>query len=1033
MPPSVAALRAAQWRLLLVGLVCAAPIVAPVAAHSPESPPAAASIANAPAVATSPAPPGASLPGTSPAAMTTASPSPAGGSITDAAAPPRRPLTASHRHMLGATVASAPVHTAATAATTAATDPPIMAFATADTSTLTTYDDAGKTTPLGVSTAVAGPLHDVDGDGTLEAIYVDGSGQLHLVDEQGETEALAATNAPTSKTMFAVGDFDGDGTLAVFYVNTADNNYLYKVEYGEEPTQVAATGAKAALGVTDFDDDGDTDVVFLGGSSTIKFYDGSLHSTGYSSIGSNNGIGVGAPADFDGDGVPRVPIVDGSNNPALVAADGGKTVLKSGSAVKAPIAGVDVTGDEQLELVYVSKDGKVAYTTLGDSTDTLTGADGSTLAAAKKVGVVGAAPPPAPAITDYTVTNPSGADVRVTFNATQQLATIEVPITRDGTLVATLTAADFTETAHADGYQYTATYTVATDGDYTATLATAADSDGDTASSTPSGTVSVAVPPTISDYTVENPTARNLVVAFSASEQLQDITVAVDGPTSQTLTASDFAEATTATGYRYQARVTVSADGIYTATLQTAMDAAGNDGATGQSQSIIIDTPDPRVVDATVVDLGDRNGIVTDGTRVRITATVEGAQVTQVTSDLSALGAGTVTLAHAGGDSYQTTVVVDGDDAAQAGSFTFGVQATNSFGNADTRRTDPLLLDTVPPSADTGPDVTVEEGTKVVLDAAASSDNIALASYTWWFGDDTQDSGEAVVHVYEEPGTYTVRLVAADAAGNRDTATRTITVTDTPETPTVMPVTTPTDDEPVRVVEVVRILKNTTTTPTTTNASVIETVRFQNGTVRAIQFREEPPTGTLRVERLATLPSGVPAYRGTVIWPLEITFSNETTAPARIIFSLDRDTLGGLAPERVTLLRHSDGTWERLATSVVTRGPETVRFAAETPGFSYFAVAVPPQAHTTATSTPTATTTDTATTTATSVEPTPTESATAAPETTATGAGGGGVPLWPLAAGLLVVPLVGVWGYRQGYFDQYLAGLADSSVANWRE
>ncbi len=1013
MGSSADTLQAAQWHLFIIVLVLAAPVVTPVAAHSSGPTPTAATTAGGtdalpgPASSVDPA----TVPETALATATTPGTS-----------------TATPGHLLGATATPASPTTAVAATTTAAADPPIMAFAAADTDTLTTYDTAGETTDLGVSTAVSGPLHDIDGDGTLEAVYVDDSGQLNLVDERGETEALAATNAPTSKTMFAVGDMDGDGTLAVFYPNSAESNSLYKLEYGEQPTQVTPTAAKAVLGVTDYDDDGDTDVVFLDGSNTIKFYDGSLESTGYSSIGSNNGIGVGAPADFDGDGVSRVPVVDGSNNPALIAADGSRTVLKTGSALKAPIAGVDITGDQQLEVVHVNKDGKLAYTTLADSTATVTTADGSAISAVKKVGVVAAGSPP-PAVSEYTVTNPDGQDVRINFNATQELTDIELAMTRNGETVATLTEANFTASPNADGFQYAATYTVATDGDYTATLERAADSDGDTASATPSGTVSVTVPPTISDYTVTNPTASDILVSVNSSEQLREISVAVDGPTTRTLTAANFTETTTATGAQYQARVTVSEGGTYTTTLQTATDAAGTDGADGQTRSVIINAPDSRVVDAAIVDLDDGNGIVSDGSRVRITATVRGASVRQVTSNLSALGAGTVTLTQADGDRYQTTAVVTASDAAQAESVTFTVRAADSTGTVGTRQTEPLSVDTVPPSANTGPDVRVRKDTKVVFDATASTDNIAIAGYSWRFGDDTRGSGEAVVHVYEEPGTYTVRLTTVDTAGNRNTATRTITVTDVPDDPTGTPVTTPTDGEPARVVEVVRIDDDSDTTTTATNGTVAETSRFQNGTVGQIQFREQPPAGTLRVERLASLPSDVPEYPGTVIWPLEITLSSETAVPARVVFSLDRDRLGETSPAQVTLLRYADGSWQQLSTSVVTRGPQAVGFAAETPGFSYFAVAVPPQEDATAPGTPA-----TPTATPDAAEPTATPDAaepTATPDaaepaqsemigsepTTEGSAGGHSAPLWPWVVGVIVLLLAGVGGYWRGYFD----------------
>ncbi|MFB6235913.1 MAG: PGF-pre-PGF domain-containing protein [Halopenitus sp.] len=928
--------------------------------------------------------------------------------------------------------------TSIAASTSTADSPPIMAFRTADTGNVAMYLRDGTVIDFGVSSAVVGPLYDIDGDGLLEAIYVDGNGGINHVDRQGETGSLAADSAPTSKTMLAVGDRNGDGTPEVYYVNTNDNNYVYKVEPGGQPERVTATAAKAVLGIADFDGEGDKDLVFAGGSSTIKYYDGDVHSTGYSSIGSNNGYGAGAPADFDGDGVASVPIVDGSNNPALVSADGSKRAYKSGSAAKAPIAGVDVTGDGALDLVYVNKNGKVAYTTLDDSTNTVADADGNAIPATKKVGVVGASEAPPPTISDYAVTNPEQRNVSISFDSTRELADIQVTVTRDGETVATLTEADFAESSSGAGYTYTATYAATQDGTYTATLEYAADSTGKTADSTPEGSVAIDWRPTITDYTVSNPEARQIAVAFTSSEPLTDIAVDVAGPETVTLTEADFTESATTDGYRYRATTSVGTDGSYDATLTSAVDDAGYNGAGDETGSVTIETPDPRVVDASVVDPEDRDGVVGADDRIRVTATVEGENVTAVTAGLSAIGAGTVTLTHTGGDSYEATVAVDVDDtdAAVSGAYVFTVTARNAYNNTDSAGTDSLIVDTAEPVAETGPDITVEEGTKVVLDASGSRDNVGISRYVWRLSSGDRVAGEIVIRTFDVPGTHQITLTVVDVAGNRATATRTIVV----ENATSESGSASNDAETIRVLETVRIIDtddsnvsitevptnstrnssgpgNSTETPDdatdTTNTTgsestsegVTQVVEFQQVPLDAIRFTEEPAAGYVRAEHLTAFPADVPKPPERVVHPLRIALSNDSDVSAILVFTVNRSEIGDAEPVDVTMLRYTDGSWEQLSTSVVERNADSLTFAAETDGFSYFAIAVSSEA----------------------VDSTPTDvpTGTVAGDTVATEQG---TPPWLLLLPLMLlgICLVGYWGYREGYLDEAIAKAQDA-------
>ena len=60
--------------------------------------------------------------------------------------------------------------------------------------------------------------------------------------------------------------------------------------------------------------------------------------------------------------------------------------------------------------------------------------------------------------------------------------------------------------------------------------------------------------------------------------------------------------------------------------------------------------------------------------------------------------------------------------------------------------------------------------------SAVAPEGRDIVSYQWDLGDGTTAEGPAVTHVYEEPGTYTARLIATDSEGTRDWTTAEITV-----------------------------------------------------------------------------------------------------------------------------------------------------------------------------------------------------------------------------------------------------------------
>jgi PKD repeat protein len=91
------------------------------------------------------------------------------------------------------------------------------------------------------------------------------------------------------------------------------------------------------------------------------------------------------------------------------------------------------------------------------------------------------------------------------------------------------------------------------------------------------------------------------------------------------------------------------------------------------------------------------------------------------------------------------------------------------------------VRDTTHPVADAGNDVTVDQGANVTFDAMASTDNVGIASYEWWFikdGATVRLSGPSVSFRFFSPGRYNVFLEVIDDAGWSDRDSIWVTVLD---------------------------------------------------------------------------------------------------------------------------------------------------------------------------------------------------------------------------------------------------------------
>ncbi|NEU58468.1 PGF-pre-PGF domain-containing protein [Halorussus sp. MSC15.2] len=229
-------------------------------------------------------------------------------------------------------------------------------------------------------------MADFDADNRIELPYV-ANETVEIVDGGGERQQLA-TDVTSTTTLLGVGDWDGNGRVGVLYANASAGDEIYRAEVGATPQRVLDVPVSAVLGVASFDGDGDEDIVFLGESRGIKYFDdGQVRSTGYYDVNENGS--VGSPTDFDGDGVARVPVLSEGDDLLLVGASGETTVVKSDytSASASTLAGFDWVGDASPEIIHFGTDGQLRYATLDGSVGPVRDANGSVIAANPTVGV----------------------------------------------------------------------------------------------------------------------------------------------------------------------------------------------------------------------------------------------------------------------------------------------------------------------------------------------------------------------------------------------------------------------------------------------------------------------------------------------------------------------------------------------------------------------------------------------------------------------------------------------------------------------
>jgi len=282
-------------------------------------------------------------------------------------------------------------------------------------------------------------------------------------------------------------------------------------------------------------------------------------------------------------------------------------------------------------------------------------------------------------------------------------------------------------------------------GDYTVEL-TVTDSAGNTGTDTTTVTVGDVTNP-VADVGSNRTVDEDVSVDFNGSESTDN--VGVDSY------EWAFGDGTTASGKTPNHTYTTPGD--YTVEL-TVTDTAGNN----DTDSAVISVQD--MTDPTA-DAGSDRTVDED-----TTLTFDGSGSTdnsEITSYAWAFGDGNT----ASGETPSHTYTDPGDYSVE-------LTVTDDAGNSNTDSVSVTVVDVTNPVADAGPDRTVDEDTTLSFDGSGSTDNSKITSYEWAFGDGNTATGKTPSNTYNDPGGYTVELTVTDNAGNTDTNTLSVAVTD---------------------------------------------------------------------------------------------------------------------------------------------------------------------------------------------------------------------------------------------------------------
>src|SRR5271157_4151560 len=198
--------------------------------------------------------------------------------------------------------------------------------------------------------------------------------------------------------------------------------------------------------------------------------------------------------------------------------------------------------------------------------------------------------------------------------------------------------------------------------------------------------------------------------------------------------------------------------GTYTATL-TATDSAGHSGSSSTTVTVNDVAPTVTYTDPSAVA----------GSPVSFTASA-----TDVSPAVQAKG---FTYSWNFGDGGTATVASPSHTYASAGTYTVTVSATDEYGKTGTTTGTITILSA--PVVNAGSPVTVNAESSLTFSQATETGGTAPFTYTWNFGDGTNQSGSLnPSYTYQNPGSYTATLTVTDANNLSSNSSVVVTVND---------------------------------------------------------------------------------------------------------------------------------------------------------------------------------------------------------------------------------------------------------------
>lgn len=224
--------------------------------------------------------------------------------------------------------------------------------------------------PTADAVAIATSTGDFDGDGQPAAVYLASSDTIQYTDKPGELNSIDISSQPakTQNTLLAVGYWDDSATY-VYYAGS--NGDIYRVRPGSAPQFVLNpnNGVQGVAGFGDVDAaDTAQELVYVDNGNLPRHIDemnteelvtsgDKFQNPSNLQASTDDGIGAGAPADYDRDGKAELPIVTSSQNPYILHGNEapepvGSTKCQCAQRSAVAITNFDLNEDTAPEFVY---------------------------------------------------------------------------------------------------------------------------------------------------------------------------------------------------------------------------------------------------------------------------------------------------------------------------------------------------------------------------------------------------------------------------------------------------------------------------------------------------------------------------------------------------------------------------------------------------------------------------------------------------------------------------------------------------------